>query len=146
MAVLVSREAGLAAFADCKTVVLTTFRRNGTPVDTAVHIAVDRDRAFIRSPGSAGKIRRLRHNPSAVVTRSVMADQPAVMGLLRSARALEPEGPGVAVKARILEGAEYARAARLLARKYPILHGFLIPLSHRLMRTQTINVELTPVS
>jgi hypothetical protein len=30
-------------------VVLTAFHRDGTPVDTAVHIVVEGERAFIRS-------------------------------------------------------------------------------------------------
>ncbi len=55
MSVQLSRSAGLAAFADCNTVVLTTFRRDGTPVDTAVQIAVESAGAFIRSPGRAWK-------------------------------------------------------------------------------------------
>lgn len=33
-----------------------------------------------------------------------------------------------------------------LARKYPILHGFLIPLVHRLRGNETMHVELRPVA
>ena len=49
--------------------------------------------------------------------------------------------------ARRLDGAEYAKAARLLRQKYPILHGVLVPLAHRLMRSKygrTTHFELTP--
>ncbi|EUA52090.1 putative f420-dependent enzyme [Mycobacterium xenopi 3993] len=48
---------------------------------------------------------------------------------------------------RLLEGAEYQAAARLLRRKYPLLHGVLVPLAHRLMRRKygrTVHAELTP--
>jgi PPOX class probable F420-dependent enzyme len=146
MSVRLTRSEGLAAFEDCTTVVLTTFRHNGTPVDTAVHIALDGDRAFIRSPASAWKVRRLRRNPVALIKGSALSHMPAVIGLLRPGRAIEGVGPSVEVRARILSGAEYAHAAQVLSRKYPLLHGVLIPLGHRLMRTQTINIELRPVA
>ncbi len=32
----------------------------------------------------------------------------------------------------------------MLARKYPVLHGFLIPLVHRLRGNETIRIELRP--
>jgi uncharacterized protein len=44
----------------------------------------------------------------------------------------------------VLEGAESAYAGRLLARKHPILHGYLIPLLHRLRGNRTTYIELTP--
>ena len=39
----------LEPFVRQQTVLLTTYRRNGTPVGTPVHIAVDGDRAFVRT-------------------------------------------------------------------------------------------------
>jgi hypothetical protein len=48
------------------------------------------------------------------------------------------------VRGRILDGDEAARAARALGRKYPLLHGLLIPRVHRLMRTPTIHMEFVP--
>jgi uncharacterized protein len=145
MSVRLSRSAGLAAFADCSTVVLTTFRHERTPVDTAVHIAVEGDRAFIRSPGRAWKVKRIWRNPTALVTRSAIAHVRAMLGLLQPTRAVGRAGPSVKLRATILSGAENAHVGRALSRKYPILHGLLIPLGHRLMRTQTLNMELTPV-
>jgi hypothetical protein len=50
---------------------------------------------------------------------------------------------------RRLDGAEYRRAARLLARKYPLLHGVLVPLTHRVMRSKTgrtVHFELVPAA
>jgi hypothetical protein len=35
------------------------------------------------------------------------------------------------------------RAGRLLASKYPALHGLLVPLVHRLRGNKTMHVELT---
>ena len=48
---------------------------------------------------------------------------------------------------RLLGGAEYRKAARLLRQKYPLLHGLLVPLAHRLMRSKfgrTVHAELIP--
>lgn len=39
--------AALARFADARQVLLTTYRKDGTPVGTPVHIAVDGPRAYV---------------------------------------------------------------------------------------------------
>jgi PPOX class probable F420-dependent enzyme len=51
--------AALASLKDAKTILLTTCKRDGTPVS----IAFDGDRAFFRSYDEAWKTRRLRHDP-----------------------------------------------------------------------------------
>jgi hypothetical protein len=59
----------------------------------------------------------------------------------------KPIGPMLPAQARLLEGAEYRQAARLLRRKYPVLHGVVVPSVHRLMRSKygrTIHAELIP--
>jgi hypothetical protein len=60
----------LAALVRQKTVLVTTYRRDGRPVGTPVSIAVDGDHAYIRSFERAGKTRRIRHNPSVAVAPS----------------------------------------------------------------------------
>ena len=57
----------LAPFVDQKTVVLTSFRRNGVGVPTSVNIAVDGDRAFAKTYAASGKYKRIRHNPEVTV-------------------------------------------------------------------------------
>jgi hypothetical protein len=50
--------------------------------------------------------------------------------------------------ARRLGGAEARRAAHLLARKYPGLHGVLVPFAHRTLRFKTgrtVHFELLPL-
>lgn len=124
----------LAPFAEQKTVVLTTYRANGTPVPTAVSVAIDGDRAVVRSFQKAGKTRRLRKNPTVEIAPS-------------TGRGV-PTGPAIRATARILDGAESRRAAHLLRRKYPLLHGLVVPLSHRAGRAKlgrTVHFELTPV-
>ena len=56
----------------------------------------------------------------------------------------KPTGPAIRAHARILEGDESAYAGRAIARKHRILHGFLVPLVHRLRRNKTVHIELKP--
>jgi PPOX class probable F420-dependent enzyme len=96
---------GATPFVTQRTVALTTYRRNGTPVSTAVSIAVDGDRAVFRSFAKAGKTRRLRRNPAVEVAPSRFLGRPT--------------GPAVRGTARLLDGAKASAAARLLRRKAP---------------------------
>ena len=121
----------LGPFVRQKTALLITHRRDGTPVGTPVHIAVDGDRAFVRTWDSTGKLKRIRNDPGVEVCPSTVGGRPA--------------GPAMRARARVLEGEESARAGRMLARKYPVLHGFLIPLVHRLRGNETTHIELRPI-
>ncbi len=123
--------AALAPLVRQKTVLLTTHRRDGTPVGTPVHIAVDGDRAFVRTWDSTGKLKRIRNDPGVEVCPSTVGGRPA--------------GPAIRARARVLEGDESAYAGRMLSRKYLVLHGFLIPLVHRLRGNETIHIELRPI-
>jgi uncharacterized protein len=121
--------ASFAPFARQRTVLLTTFRRDGRPVKTPVNIAVDGDRAFIRTWDTAGKVKRIRNTPEVTIAPCT------ARGRLT--------GPSIPAHARILTGAESAHASRLLADKHPILHGLLVPLGHRLRGNTTTHIELT---
>jgi uncharacterized protein len=121
----------LEPFVGQNTVLLTTYRRDGTGVGTPVHIAVDGDRAYIRTWDTAWKLKRIRNNPEVEVAPSTVGGRPT--------------GPAIRARARVLGGAESKYAAEMLARKYPILHGVLIPRLHRLRGNRTMHIELTPV-
>jgi PPOX class probable F420-dependent enzyme len=124
----------LARFLRQKTVLVTTYRRDGRPVSTPVSLAVDGDHVYLRSFEKAGKTRRIRHNPRVEVAPSTARGRPT--------------GPGIQGTARRLEGAEARRAARLLAAKHPLLHGVLVPLTDRLGRARTgktVQFHLTPL-
>ncbi len=127
--VVPASDASFAPFARQRTVLLTTFRRDGTPVGTPVSIVVEGDRAFIRTWDTAGKAKRIRSNPEVTIAPCTA-----------SGRAT---GPPVLAHARILTGEESARAGRLLAGKYPLLHGLLVPLVHRQHGNTTTHIELT---
>jgi PPOX class probable F420-dependent enzyme len=125
--------AALVPFVEQKTVALTTYRRDGSPVTVPVSMAVDGDRAFIRTPERAGKVTRLRANPLVTVAPS------DARGRL--------QGPAIQARARVLDGEEWRHAGRRLRAKHPLLHGVLVPAVHHLFRTRTgrtMHYELTP--
>jgi PPOX class probable F420-dependent enzyme len=122
----------LEPFVDQKTVLLTTYKRDGTGVGTPVHIAVDGDRAFVRTWDTTWKLKRIRNNPEVQVAPCTAGGRPT--------------GPAIRARARVLGGGESEYAAKMLARKYPILHGVLIPRLHRLRGNRTMHIELTPLS
>jgi PPOX class probable F420-dependent enzyme len=111
-----------------KTILLTTYRRDGTAVPTPVSIAFEGDRAFFRSYDKAWKTKRLRNNPRVEFTASTLRGKPT--------------GPPVQARAILLEGEQAGIAVKALARRHRVLQGILVPLAHRLMRYQTMHYEL----
>ena len=111
---------------------LTTYRRDGTPVGTPVNIAVDGNHAYIRTYDRAGKAKRLRNNPHVEIAPSTIRGRAT--------------GPSIRAQLRLLSGDEAKKAATHLARKHRIVHGILVPLSHRLARYKTVHYELTPLA
>jgi PPOX class probable F420-dependent enzyme len=123
----------LAPFVHQKTIALTTYRRDGTPISTPVSIAIDGDRAYVRSFERAWKTRRIANNPEVTVAPSTIRGTAT--------------GPAIRASARRLSGAEYVHAGQTLGRKYPFLHRVLVPLTHRLGRAKTghtVHFELVP--
>lgn len=123
----------LVPFVRQKTIRLTTFRKDGTAGTSPVSIAVDGERAYFRTYERAIKARRIRRNPNVEFGAATMSGKPI--------------GPMLSAQARLLEGAEYRHAARLLRRKYPVLHGVVVPSIHRLMRSKyghTMHAALIP--
>jgi len=53
----------LLDLADAEYVSLTTYRRNGEGVPTAIWVARDGDSLVVRTGGSSGKVKRLRNDP-----------------------------------------------------------------------------------
>ena len=113
-----------------KTVLLTTYKRDGTGVDTPVSIAFDGDRAFFRSYDKAWKTKRLRRNPHVQVRAATLLGKPA--------------GPPVKARAILLDDDQARVAARALARRHRLLQAVLVPLMHRLRKYRTMHYELQP--
>ncbi len=83
---------------------LTTYRKSGQPVVTTVWFAQVGDKLYGMSEPQAGKMKRIRHNPSVSVSPSTYAGK----GLGKAASGL----------ARILPEAEAAVARNALDKKY----------------------------
>jgi uncharacterized protein len=120
----------LTALAEGKYVLLTTFKRDGTPVGTPLHIVARDGHVYFRTFDPSGKLKRIRNNPDVEVAPSTA-----------KGRAL---GEGRLARARVLAGAEAEVAAGALAGKYPILHRWLIPWYHRRKGLKTTHLELVP--
>jgi len=94
----------LAQFTGHKYLNLETYRRTGDPLRTPVWFAEDRGVFYVYSLADAGKIKRIRRNPSVrIAPCSFRGD---LLGTWLNARA------------RILEGAEADRGDELLDKKY----------------------------
>jgi PPOX class probable F420-dependent enzyme len=120
--------AGWRPFVRQKTILVTSYRRDGTPVPAPVSIAVDGDVAYFRTWHTTGKAKRLRRNPNVLIGPSTMKGRPT--------------GTPVSAKAELLSADEARHAARMLARKHPVLHN-LVPFGHRLMRVRTLHYRVT---
>jgi PPOX class probable F420-dependent enzyme len=112
-----------------KTVVVTTYKRDGTGVPTAVHVVVDGDHAYFRTWTTSGKARRLRRDPRLQIAPS-------------NGRGT-PTGPELSATARLLSPGEEQPIRAAMAKKYPLLQGRVVPLIHRLRHLDTIHYELT---
>jgi len=87
---------------DQRTVLLTSFKRDGTSVGTPVHVAFDGSAADVRTYDKARKFERSRRQSGISLAPST------VRGV--------PTGPAIQATARIIVGVEAAAAAFALAR------------------------------
>jgi PPOX class probable F420-dependent enzyme len=90
----------------CRHVSLTTYRRNGAAVATAVWHVVSGDELIIVSDADAGKVKRIRNNGRVTVTPCDIRGR------------LTPGAASVEGTARLLDEAETEAARRLLRRRY----------------------------
>ena len=118
-----------ARFADQRTILLTTHRKDGRTVGTPVNIAVEGPVAYIRTFDPSGKLKRMRRDPNVEIAPSTLRGK--VTGETMHARV------------RILDGAESEHAGELLAQKHPLLQGKLVPWYHRRKGLVTTHLQLT---
>ncbi len=119
-----------APLADATYAQLTTFRRDGRAVSTAVHVVVAGDQVFFRTWDAAGKAKRLAHTARVQIAPATFRGRPRM--------------PPVWAEAYLLHGAAAGQAAALLARRHPILHGRLIPWYHRRRGWATQQYRVVP--
>jgi PPOX class probable F420-dependent enzyme len=87
-----------------KYILLRTFRKSGTEVDTPVWFVEGDDRLFVMTRNDSGKYKRIRNNPSVRVVPCT------VRGKIT--------GPEFAGTAYLLPPADWRSAKELLKRKY----------------------------
>jgi len=119
---------GLESLKQNKTILLTTYKRDGTPVDTPVSVAFAGERAFFRSFDKAWKTKRLRNNPRVTVAPATLRGRPT--------------GPAIPARVELLSDDQAKIAAKALARRHRVLQAILVPVSHRIMRYRTMHYEL----
>jgi PPOX class probable F420-dependent enzyme len=116
-------------FVEQKVSLLTTYRRDGTPVSTPVDVVVVEGRAYFRTYDASWKAKRLAHTKKVEIAAGKKAT-----------------GPAVPCRARPLEGAEIVPVRRALGAKHPIRQGLLVPAFHRLKHYTTLYYELMPTA
>jgi len=87
-----------------KYISLTTFRKNGVAVATAVWFGEEDGKLYVMTRSDMGKTKRIRNNPQAKVAPCTISGK--VTGI------------EVAATARLLPAEEHARARKAINRKY----------------------------
>jgi uncharacterized protein len=118
-----------SSFSRQRNILLTTYRRDTTPVSTPVNVVVADGHTYFRTWTTSGKARRIAHQPEVAVAAC-------------TSRGI-PTGRTITATAHPLEGDHARRAARAITHKYPLLQGIFVPLIHRITRRQPIHYELT---
>jgi len=94
----------LAALGNEKFISLTTFRRDGRAVPTALWFVLDGDQILIWTSPSSGKVKRIRNSPRVTVAPST--------------RRGKPTGAAFNAMARFLPETDFPRAMHLMNAKY----------------------------
>jgi uncharacterized protein len=85
---------------------VTTFRKDGTPVPTPVWVGRDGDELIVWTPVTAGKVKRVRNNPTVELAECDLRGK--------------QRGETVKGTARILDAEETERGRRVLRKKYGV--------------------------
>jgi uncharacterized protein len=101
--------------ADAKFVLLTTFRKDGRAVPTAVWVAAVPDGLGVWTPSGSGKVKRIRRD--------------ATVTLAACDRRGNPTGPAVDGSAVILDADGTARVRAAVRRKYGLIGKALTTIS-----------------
>lgn len=120
----------LGEIAAAKYVLLTTFRKDGTPVATPLWAAADGDRLLMWTVTDSWKVKRIRRNPRVTIAPC-------------DARG-NPKGEAVEATAEILDLPGSDRARDAIAKRYGVL-GWLTMKGSLLRRgrTGTVGVAVT---
>ena len=117
---------------DGKYLLLTTFRKDGTPVPTPVWAARDGESLVVWTVSDSGKVKRIRRDGAVALAPCTARGAPT--------------GDAIDGRAELLDAAGTERSRSLIARKYGVV-GKLAMLASRLRRGSagTIGIRLTAV-
>ncbi|NJP48776.1 PPOX class F420-dependent oxidoreductase [Streptomyces sp. SBST2-5] len=123
-------DALVARLAAGKYLLVTSYRRNGTPVATPVWVVRDGDALGVWTAADSWKVKRIRNRPDVLVGPCDMRGNPT--------------GDLVPATAEICDAETTARYRELIARKYGLL-GRLTLLGSRLRRglDGTVGIRIT---
>lgn len=115
---------------DAKFILLTTYRRDGTPVATPLwHVVVD-GIVYTSTGADLGKVKRIRNNPEVTISACTINGRPT--------------GPAHAARARLLSGAESRWANRRKRNRY--LLGFPVHAFERIVhRRRFVGIAIEAV-
>jgi PPOX class probable F420-dependent enzyme len=119
----------LAALAQNRYALVTTFRRDGTPVATPVWAAVAEGRIYVRAERGSGKVKRLRGDSRALIAPCTA-----------SGRSL---GAPLPARGRVLQARDEVAAEHALARRYGLGRA-LFEGTMDLIAVDMCYLELTP--
>jgi uncharacterized protein len=113
-----------------KYLLVTTFRKDGSPVSTPLWVVCDGDQLAVWTPTASYKVKRVRANPRVRLAPCTFQGHPT--------------GDEVTGTARVLDAAGSKRIRRLIGRRYGIV-GRLVVLGSVLRRGQTgtVGIALT---
>jgi PPOX class probable F420-dependent enzyme len=121
-----------SAFSGRKYALLTTFKRDGTPVPTPVWFGVGDDgRMYVRSEARVGKVKRIRNDLHVRVAPATVRGKPV--------------GPTTEATARVLSVADEARAEGALSSNYGLGRRLYEGGGERLS-IDTVYIEITPAA
>ncbi|MGR6974635.1 PPOX class F420-dependent oxidoreductase [Streptomyces cynarae] len=114
-----------------KYLLVTSYRRNGTPVPTPVWVVRDGDALGVWTAADSWKVKRIRARSDVLVGPCDLRGKPT--------------GEQVPATAEICDAATTARYRQLIARKYGLV-GRLTLLGSRLRRGEkgTVGIRVTP--
>ncbi|MER6631399.1 PPOX class F420-dependent oxidoreductase [Streptomyces sp. NPDC000987] len=126
-------DTALKRLGEGKYLLVTSYRKNGTPVATPVWVVRDGDTLGVWTSADSWKVKRIRARPEVLVGPCDVRGNPT--------------GPQVPATAEITDEATLARYRELIGRKYGVL-GRLTLLGSRLRRglDGTVGIRVTPRS
>lgn len=123
----------LGEVATANYVLITTYRKDGSPVATPVWAVARNEKLYVWTDVSSWKVKRLQRNPDVTMQAC------GVRGATR------PDAPIIAGTARLLDATETEQVRGWIRRKYWLTAPLLVFASNTFRgKDATIGIEITP--